>query len=187
MIERNSGLRLWGVALAFFALATLVPAQSPHEPAATDEFGPNVRAYLRYLKDEEEVVDDRISRREIRRDYYLRNMNRIKALRQVALQIARTSGNDYLPELEAVAPDELGTIFEHPPALAELKPGEVLNNTFRFVAKVRTGQLFFVFVRLDPYEQAEWLEREKRAKATGGVAGNGEAAPTPEQKAIKSP
>jgi len=44
------------------------------------------------------------SRPEIKRQYYVRNMNRIKALREVALRIARSSDNDFIPELEAVAP-----------------------------------------------------------------------------------
>src|SRR5882724_2027026 len=122
-------------------------------------FGPVVSAYLGYLQDEQEVVDDRVSRREISRAYYRRNSNRIRALREIAIRIARESGNDYLPELEAVAPDELGTLFEHPPNVTGLPVGKVLNNTFRFVGSVRSGEVFYVFARLDPYEQAELKEK----------------------------
>jgi hypothetical protein len=66
------------------------------------EFGPVVTAYLGYLNNEQEVVDDRASRREITPGYYRRNSNRIHALRQTALRLVRQSGNDYVPELEAV-------------------------------------------------------------------------------------
>ena len=34
-------------------------------PSGEEEFGPIVRAYLAYLRDQQEVVDDRVSRREI--------------------------------------------------------------------------------------------------------------------------
>ena len=122
-----------------------------------EEFGPVVRAYLGYLRSEQEVVDDRVSRREVNRAYYRRNSNRIRALRQVAIRIARESQNDYLPELEAVSRDELGTIFEQPPRPETLKIGEVSNGTFRFLGPVRSNETFYVFARLDPYEQAEFL------------------------------
>ena len=46
------------------------------------EFGPVMQAYLGYLRNEQEVVDDRISRREINVNYYRRNSNRIRALRR---------------------------------------------------------------------------------------------------------
>jgi hypothetical protein len=123
------------------------------------EFGPVVRAYLGYLRNEQEVVDDRISRREISSGYYRRNSNRIKALRQMAIRLARDTHNDYLPELEAVAPDELGLLFERPPQPSSLKPGMVLRNTFRFLGTVRSGDLFYLFARLDPYEQADLSEK----------------------------
>jgi hypothetical protein len=120
-----------------------------------EQFGPVVRAYLGYLRNEQEVVDDRASRREISRAYYRRNSNRIRALRQIAIGIARESGNDFLPELEAVAVDELSTLFERPPKPGSLKVGAVLNGTFRFLGSVRSGEIFYVFARLDPYEQVE--------------------------------
>jgi len=43
--------------------------------------------------------------------------------------------------------------------------------------------LFYVFVRLDPYEQADLIEKERRAKAAAGVAGTGANVPTAPQKA----
>lgn len=125
------------------------------------EFGPVVRAYLGYLRNEQEVVDDRVSRREVSRAYYRRNSNRIRALRQIAIRIARETGNDYLPELEAAARDELTNLFETPPDAKNLQVGEVLNNTFRYLGVIRSGETFHIFARLDPYEQAELMEKEK--------------------------
>ena len=128
-------------------------------PADEREFGPVVRAYLGYLRAEQLVTDDRASRREVSSAYVRRNSNRVRALRQMAIRIARESGNDYLPELYAVARDELGTIFETPPRPETFREGEVQGDTFRYLGSVRTGELFYLFARLDIYEQAELLKK----------------------------
>lgn len=141
-------------------LCPVAAAQSV-EAGTGEEFGPVVRAYLGYLRDEQEVVDDRASRHEISPQYYRRNSNRIRALRQMAISLARESGNDYLPELEAATRDELGTLFEKPPDPRSFRAGQVLNHTFRYLGAVRAGDLFYIFARLDPYEQAELMEKEK--------------------------
>ena len=146
------------VLLACCALMSLnVVGQRRHTNHANDdEFGPVVRAYLGYLKDEQEVVDDRVSRREVSANYYRHNSSRIRALRQMAVKLARETHNDYLPELEAVSAGELGLLFgANPPQTAGLKPGDVLHNTFRFLGVVRSGEVFYLFARLDPYEQAD--------------------------------
>jgi hypothetical protein len=150
------------------------------EPQEEPEFGPVVNAYLGYLRNEQEVVDDRVSRREISRVYYRRNSNRIRALREIAIRIARESHNDYLPELEAVASDELGTLFEQPPNVATLPVGKVLNNTFRYVGSVRSGDVFYIFARLDPYEQAE-----SKKKGSADNKGNGPPPTTPNQTSTR--
>ena len=134
------------------------------------EFGPVVRAYLGYLKNEQEVVDDRVSRREVSASYYRHNSNRIKALRQMAIRLARETHNDYLPELEAVSAGEMSLLFgPQPPAPVRLKAGEVLRNTFRYLGPVRVGsEMFYLFARLDPYEQAELTEKAVSSKAAPG-------------------
>src|SRR5262245_2819171 len=105
---------------------------------ADEEFGPVVRAYLGYLRNEQEVVDDRASRHEVSATYYRHNSNRIKALRQMAIRLARETHNDYLPELEAVSAGEMSLLFgPQAPPPASLKAGEVVRNTFRFLGVVR--------------------------------------------------
>ena len=103
-----------GLIVLFVCLSITAVGQTARE--SESGFGPVVSAYLGYLKNEQEVVDDRVSRREISAAYYRRNSNRIRALRQMAIKLARDSHNDYLPELEAVAANELGILFENPPA-----------------------------------------------------------------------
>lgn len=134
------------------------------------EFGPVMRAYLGYLRNEQEVVDDRASRREISPSYYRRNSNRIHALRQMAVRLVRQTGNDYVPELEAVTAEELRTLFENPPRVSSFRANEVIAEKFRFLGTQRAGETFYLFARLDPYEQAELMQR--RAKPNTGVDPN---------------
>ena len=149
--------------VAFCALTWVHATQRSQD--SEDEFGPVVRAYLGYLKNEQEVVDDRVSRREVSANYYRHNSNRIKALRQMAIRLARETHNDYLPELEAVSGTEMSLLFgSNPPQPAQLKAGEVLRKTFRFLGVVRTGEVFYLFARLDPYEQAELTEKESAVR-----------------------
>ena len=155
-------------AFLLVACCALTSANAQHRPhtnhANDDEFGPVVRAYLGYLKDEQEVVDDRVSRREVSATYYRHNSNRIRALRQMAIKLARESHNDYLPELEAVSASEMRLLFgSDPPRAPSLKPGEVIRNTFRFLGVVRSGETFYLFARLDPYEQSELNEKSSAA------------------------
>ncbi len=150
----------WQTSLCLLLCFVLASAANPQKSARSEqsekEFGPIVRAYLGYLKNQQEVVDDRVSRREVDRAYYIRNSNRIHALRRTALRIARETENDYLPELEAVAADEFNLLFDPPPSVKDLKMGEVLNYQFRFIESLVLGRdRFYVFARLDPYEQAE--------------------------------
>jgi hypothetical protein len=160
--------RLSALLIAGLLAFPCVQAGQDLRASSDEEFGPVVRAYLGYLRNEQEVVDDRASRHEVSSTYYRRNSNRIRALRQMAIRLARESHNDYLPELEAVAGNELRQLFgSEPPALTTLKVGEVLRNTFRYLGVVRSGEAFYVFARLDPYEQAEHTDKTVSTSAAG--------------------
>ena len=149
-----------------------VSAQSVSEE---EEFGPVVRAYLGYLRNEQEVVDDRVSKHEVTLSYYRRNSNRIRALRQTTIRIARETQNDYLPEMEAVAGDEVRLLFERPPRLQTVRVGEVIQTTFRYLGVVRSGEPFYIFARLDPYEQADLLQKGKQSQVN--VAASSSSSP----------
>ncbi|HJP95028.1 MAG TPA: hypothetical protein VJ875_23910 [Pyrinomonadaceae bacterium] len=153
-------------AFLIVGVCAFTPVKANHRLQRSDEeFGPVVRAYLGYLRNEQEVVDDRVSRREVSTTYYRHNSNRIKALRQMAIRLARENHNDYLPELEAVSAEELRLLFgSNPPSITQLKAGEVLKNTFRFLGVERAGETFYLFARLDPYEQAEQTEKSSAVR-----------------------
>jgi hypothetical protein len=171
--------------LLLLAAAAGASAQKGRRASAPDaEFGPNVRVYLEYLRAEQEVVDDRASRHEVDRRYYALNSNRIRALRQMAVRIARETENDYLPELVAVTQPEFDQLFEPPlPSPAELEVGETLEFKFRFLGAVAAGRdKFYLFARLDPYEQAELRKQHAAPKQTGTHAPPA-APPAPEATA----
>ena len=164
------------ILLSGVAIAQRSALQSNESKA---EFGPVMRAYLGYLSNEQDVVDDRASRREITGEYYLRNSRRIRALRQMAIRLVRQNGNDYVPELEAVTRDEFGTLFEQPPKPATFRVNEILANKFRFLGAIHEGEVFYLFARLDPYEQAEPSSRQAKAATTlstasGSAGGDGQ-------------
>jgi hypothetical protein len=174
------------IVLLLLAAAAGAPAQRGRRAPSPDaEFGPNVRVYLEYLRAEQEVVDDRVSRHEVDRRYYTLNSNRIRALRQMAVRIARESENDYLPELVAVTQAEFDQLFEPPPpAPAELEVGETLEFKFRYLGAVAAGRdKFYVFARLDPYEQAELRKQHAAPNQTGTHAPPAAAPPAPEATA----
>jgi hypothetical protein len=157
------------LAIVILGLACVVALAQETSRSRSDkasEFGPVMRAYLGYLRNEQEVVDDRISRREISSDYYRRNSNRIRALRQMAVRLVTTNDNDYVPELEAVTSDEFGILFENRPNVRTFHINQIVANTFRYLGTVTTGEVFYVFARLDPYEQAALLEKSEPQSST---------------------
>ena len=91
------------------------------------------------------------------------------------MQIARDTQNDYLPELEAVAGDELGLLFERPPRLQTLRTGEVVQSNFRYLGVVRAREAFYLFARLDPYERSELVGKTNHN--TENAAGGSVSAP----------
>jgi hypothetical protein len=172
MLRLTALARLLFACSILLALSAVAVAQGRSNGDNGSNFGPVMRAYLGYLSNEQEVVDDRNSRREISAVYYRRNSNRIRALRQMAIKLVRDSGNDYVPELEAVAVDELRTLFENPPNPATFRTNEVLANKFRFLGVAHIGEWFYLFARLDPYEQAELMQKQSVDVSRPGLPQN---------------
>lgn len=181
-MSRTSGLTRTILAFCILVImGDVVFAQRVSKNHPSDaQYGPVMRAYLGYLRNEQEVVDDRISRREISPAYYRRNSERIRALRQMAIRLVNQSGNDYVPELEAVALDEFRTIFEQAPRPASLHNNQIVGNKFRYLGTEQTGETFYLFARLDPYEQAALVEQQSKnasMKSTDSASGTAKGQP----------
>jgi len=142
------------------ATPTPLPAQIQikeiEKNAPRPEPRPNVKAYLDYLKQELTVTDERISQREVNPAYIRHNYNRVSALRTFALKLANETVNDYIPEMEAITAKEFHILFfDKQPPIAELRVGEIYNFSYRFLGSVKNAQTFYIFARLDPYEEDE--------------------------------
>jgi len=72
-----------------------------------------------------------------------------------------------------VSQAEMNQLFETPPQQPEeLQAGTTLEYKFKFLGSVAArGERFYLFARLDPYEQAE-----ERKKAAGGAQPGAHAA-----------
>ena len=71
-MRRKWFCRVWLLLFLVFAAAGTERAFAQRQQQEDlSEFGPVVRAYLGYLRNEQEVVDDRASRHEIKRGYYI--------------------------------------------------------------------------------------------------------------------
>jgi hypothetical protein len=95
----------------------------------------------------------------------------------MALRIARETKNDFVPELYAVARDELGTLFDPQPEPATFRVGEVVDNTFRYLGTLRSVEPFYLFARLDVYEQAERLKKQEMQPATTAITASAPDSP----------
>ena len=151
-------MRLMSKILGVFVLLLIAvsgaqaQAAKPKKQTRT-EFGPNVQAYLDYLKTELTVTDARESQREVSPEYIRHNFNRVSALRQFAIRLASESEIDYVPEMEAVVEREFHLLFsENAPKPAALKVGEIYAS-YRFLGSVRNRETFYIFSRLDPFEE----------------------------------
>ncbi|HEX9927239.1 MAG TPA: hypothetical protein VGB02_01720 [Pyrinomonadaceae bacterium] len=151
-------MRLVSKILVVFVLlltaALIAPAQTPKpKKQIQKKFGPNVQAYLDYLETELTVTDARESQREVSPEYIRHNFNRVTALRQFAIKLASESEVDYVPEMEAIVEREFHLLFsENVPKPATLKAGEIYDS-YRFLGSVRNREVFYIFSRLDPFEE----------------------------------
>ena len=92
----------------------------------------------------------------------------------MAIRLVTKSGNDYVPELEAVTTDEFGTMFEDPPSPRSFRVNQIVTNTFRYLGPANAGEVFYVFARLDPYEQAALMEARGQTARFAGRGHHGQ-------------
>lgn len=162
------------VLLLLSALAASAQSAKRQTKPAAPKFGPNVQAYLDYLKNELTVTDVPESQREVSPEYVRHNFNRVSALRQFAIKLAGETEVDYVPEMEAIAVREFPLLFrDEMPKPADLKIGEVYQS-YRFLGSVRNRETFYIFARLDPFE--EEAQRKKSPDSANA------ATPTIEKK-----
>ena len=142
------------VARLFFligaAIIFLPGARGQAHASQSDQFGPEVKAFLELMHQEEVELDFQIRHNEISRKEYVRSRNRIAILREHVLNRARQTGEDRVPELHVVVAAEVDQIVDGgTKALKGVKPGTTIEGKWRYLgALIRGGESFYTFERL---------------------------------------
>jgi len=135
---------LIGLALAQCTASAARETQSPSH-------GPEVRAFLDLMRQEEVESEFMMKHNEISRRDYIRSRNKIAILRQTVLDRAEQTGEDLVPELYVKAANEVDQLMEEGVrALRGVKRGEVIKQKWRYLGSVSKGEVFYIFERLTP-------------------------------------
>ena len=113
--------------------------------------GPEVRAFLDLMRQEEVELDFMVKHNEITRREFLRSKEKIAILRQTVLDTVKQTGEDHVPELYVKAAPEVSQLIEDGlRALRGIKRGEVIKEKWRYLGSVSKGEVFYIFERLKP-------------------------------------
>jgi hypothetical protein len=114
-----------------------------------NEYGPNVKAFLDLMRDEEEELEFQAKNNEIPRRLYVRAKTKIAIMRQTVLNRVKKAGDDIVPELHVVTASEIDQVMENPNGvLRGLKVGSVVEETWLYLGKESRGEVFYVFERI---------------------------------------
>lgn len=126
-------------------VASPVVAQSDQEGG----LGPEITAFLDFLRQEEEELEFQISHEEISRKDYVRAKNRFAIMRQTVLDIAHKTGKDVVPELQVVTTAELYQVLDGGmKSLRGIKPGSVVEERWRYLGRATKGEIYYIFERI---------------------------------------
>jgi hypothetical protein len=132
------------------ALQLFVWAAASHGQSSKGSgYGPEVTSFFDLMRHEEDELEFQIKRKEISRRDYLRAKNQITIHRQTVLDLARETGQDYVPELHVVAVDQLDQLIENGATkIKGLKPGDIVAEKWRYLGSVHRAETFYIFERL---------------------------------------
>jgi hypothetical protein len=117
--------------------------------AQSSPHGPEVRAFLDLMRQEEVELDFMIKHNEITRREFLRSREKINIMRQTVLDTVKQTGEDIVPEIYVKAAPEVGQLIEDGlRALKGIKRGDVIKQKWRYLGTVTKGEVFYIFERL---------------------------------------
>jgi hypothetical protein len=114
-----------------------------------NRYGPEVRSFLSYVKQEEDELNFQIKRGEISRKGYVRAKTRFSILRQAVLDRVRKTREDRVPEFNVVTAEEVESLL--PGGLESLKgarPGQKIGEKWGYVGSITRGERFYIVERL---------------------------------------
>ncbi len=129
--------------------------------AQSNAYGPEVRGFLSFLRQEESELEFQIARKEISRGEFTRSKNRIAIQRGAVLKFVRETGEDRVPDYNVVAPSEANQLLEDGAKLLKTaKPGDVLGGKWRLIGRETRGELFYVLERVSANVRSPGMARE---------------------------
>jgi len=127
----------------------LALAQSFAGTAQISSYGPEVRAFLDLMRQEEVELDFMMKHNEITRREFLRSREKIAIMRQTVLDMAKQTGEDRVPELYVKAASEVGQLIEDGlKALKGIKRGDLIKQKWRYLGTITKGEVFYIFERV---------------------------------------
>jgi hypothetical protein len=130
--------------MTFFAVSP-VAAQGDQEGGV----GPEITAFLDFIRQEEEELEFQISHEEISRKDYVRAKNRFSVMRQTVLDIVHKTGKDIVPELQVVTTAEIYQVLDGGiKSLRGIKPGGIVEEKWRYLGRATKGEVFYIFERI---------------------------------------
>jgi hypothetical protein len=117
--------------------------------AFQSEYGPEVKSFLKLLRQEEEELDFQLKNKEISRREYMLSRNRIAVLRRAVLDEVKRTGQDRIPDYYVVTPSEVEQLIpDGVNSLKGIKPGDFVDKKWRYVGKAFRGEQFLIFERI---------------------------------------
>ena len=131
-------------------LMFLIPASlHPVEAAQSSKYGPEVKAFLSYVHQEEIELRFQLTHNEINQKDFTRSMNRLAVMRQAVLDYVKISGEDMVPEYHVVTTAEVEQLIPGgADALKGVKSGTIVAAKWRYMGAVVRGEQFFILERL---------------------------------------
>ena len=112
-------------------------------------YGPEVKSFLSFIKQEEDELTFQIKNNEISRREYLRSKTRLDILKQSVLDRVRRTHEDLVPEFHVVIASEIDSLVPDGTALMKnIKPGGNMGSKWRYVGKVIRGETFYIVERI---------------------------------------
>lgn len=116
--------------------------------ASRSELGPEMKAYMGYIDAEEAELKHLFDVGEVTPADYQVSRARLDVMRQASLRVARSRGDDVVPELDILLESELKTIL--PQGIAALRgkrAGDMIGDDWRYHGTIRKVQTFYVLER----------------------------------------
>ena len=144
--------RSLGVEFLILTVAVVICSQARGQAVHSnhsDQFGPEVTAFLELMHQEEVELDFQIHHGEISRKDYNRARNKIAIVRQTVVGMTRETGEDRVPELHVVVAAEVDQIVDGGTRMLKgVKAGTIIEGKWRYLGTVIRGEAFYTFERL---------------------------------------